>query len=117
MAASESIEFPVRVAHGFAARLRGLMLQRALAPGVLGLLLPRCASVHPIGMRFRLDVAFVTADGTVVDVQHDLGAWRVCVCRAAPMRRVDALEVASGDARRLGLARGRRCRFVSLPGP
>ncbi len=117
MASAEPIEIPVRVARSFAARLRGLMLQRAGAVDAAGLLLPRCASVHTVGMRFRLDVAFVDADGTVLDVHHDLGAWRVCVCRAAAAGRIDALELAAGCAHRLGLAPGCRCRFVSLIEP
>ncbi len=114
MASAESIQVPVRIVRSFSARLRGLMLQRVDSVETAGLLLPSCASVHTVGMRFRLDIAFVSADGAILDVRHDLGAWRVCVCRQASPYRIDALEIAAGSAHRLGLTPGRRCRFVCV---
>lgn len=47
-------------------RLRGLLGTTADAVGVA---LPKCSSIHTFGMRYRLDVAFLDADGRVV------GAW------------------------------------------
>ncbi|HEX4978914.1 MAG TPA: DUF192 domain-containing protein [Acidimicrobiales bacterium] len=55
----------VEVAEGFGARLRGLLGR----DGIDGALLLRPArSVHTIGMRFPIDVAFVDRELTVVDM-------------------------------------------------
>jgi uncharacterized protein len=51
----------VPVARGYRARLLGLAGLRREQAGA-GLLLPRCASVHTFGMRFRLDLVFLDAD-------------------------------------------------------
>jgi uncharacterized protein len=50
-------------------RLLGLAGLRGLPLGT-GLLIPRCRSVHTLGMRFGLDVLFVTLEGETV-VVHD----------------------------------------------
>ena len=47
------------VAESFGARLAGLAWLRALSPG-RALLLPRCRSAHTFGMRFAIDVAFLS---------------------------------------------------------
>lgn len=52
-------------------RLRGLLGRTALDEGE-GLLLVPCRSVHMLGMRFALDVAFVDARGEVLAVYHAL---------------------------------------------
>lgn len=55
----------VDVAEGFGARLRGLLGR----DGIEGALLLRPArSVHSLGMRFALDVAFLDEGGTVIEV-------------------------------------------------
>lgn len=46
-------------------RLRGLLLRPPLRPGE-GLLLAPCRAVHMAGMRYPIDVAFLSADGEVV---------------------------------------------------
>ena len=55
----------VDVAERFGARLKGL-LGRDHVEGAL--LLRPAKSVHSIGMRFSIDVAFLDGDGVVVDV-------------------------------------------------
>jgi uncharacterized membrane protein (UPF0127 family) len=52
----------VPVASGYRARLLGLAGLRRERAGA-GLLLPRCASVHTFGMRFRLDLVFLDSRG------------------------------------------------------
>ena len=81
----------VAVATGFAARLRGLAGLRSLGPGE-GLEIPRCRSVHTLGMRFALDLVWLGADGSVVRVDRGVAPWRVRSCRAAS----SVVEVAAG---------------------
>jgi uncharacterized membrane protein (UPF0127 family) len=55
----------VRVADRWWQRLRGLLGTDRLGEGE-GMLIHPCASVHTLGMRFALDVAFLERDGRVV---------------------------------------------------
>jgi uncharacterized protein len=70
----------VRRADSFGTRLRGLALRRAAAQA---LYLPRCRSVHTIGMRFALDLIWVDADGDTVRIDRAVGPWRTRSCREA----------------------------------
>ena len=68
--------FEVPVAVGFRARLLGLAgLGRDLVGP--GLLIPRCSSVHTVGMRFDLDVVFLDERG-----------WTVAIRTGVPPRRL-----------------------------
>src|SRR6188474_582020 len=72
----------VPVATGWRARLLGLThLDRAQAGA--GLLLPRCASVHTFGMRFRLDLYFLDENGMVVALVPAVPARRLVTRRSA----------------------------------
>jgi len=53
----------LEVASSFAARSRGLLGKSGLEGAML---FPRTRSVHTIGMRFAIDVAFLTSDLRVV---------------------------------------------------
>jgi uncharacterized membrane protein (UPF0127 family) len=83
------------------ARLRGLAGLRELDPDV-GLELPRCRSVHTIGMRFALDLIWLGADGAVVHVDRAVPAWRARSCRHA--RAVVEVAAGRGDAFAAALA-------------
>jgi uncharacterized membrane protein (UPF0127 family) len=106
------IRVPVVRARTPWARLKGLLGAAPLPPGH-GLLLERCRAVHTVGMRRAIDVVFVAADGGVVELRRGLGAGRVAACR----RAASVLELAAGDAARLGLWRGRRVEFVESAPP
>lgn len=93
-------------------RLRGLLGGTPIPPGH-GLLLDPCRAIHTVGMTRPIDVVFVAADGSVLDLRRGLGAGRIATCRRA--RAV--LELAAGDAWRLGLWRGCRIRFVEAGRP
>jgi uncharacterized protein len=90
-----------RLAHGLrlfvartrGARLLGLALLREI-PGGCALLLPRCASVHTIGMRFALDVVFLDPAGRVLRVVPRVVPWRVVACRGA----ASVIEAPAGEA-------------------
>ncbi len=89
------------MADTFWSRFWGLMGRRALRGGQ-GLLIRPCASVHTIGMRFAIDIAFLAADGTVLTVACGVQPMRAVRCRGA--RQV--VELRSGLIRALGLTPG-----------
>jgi uncharacterized membrane protein (UPF0127 family) len=94
-------------------RLIGLAGRRDLG-GPRGLLIPACGSVHTVGMRFELDVAFGALDGIAGDlcvlaVRRAVPPWRFVRHRGRrlPARtRIAALELAAGQAERLGVRAG-----------
>lgn len=57
----------IRIADSFWSRLRGLLGRPQLPLGE-GLLLIPCASVHTFGMRFAIDVVFISDLGMVLKV-------------------------------------------------
>ena len=92
-------ELTVLVAEAFGKRLLGLAGLRAVPPGT-ALLMPHCRSVHTFGMRFELDVLFVTVDHgslCVHDRRPRVGPCRIVrASRAARARPgLAALEVPS----------------------
>jgi uncharacterized protein len=72
----------VHVAAGPFARLRGLAALEDL-PGEHGLLLPRTRSVHTFGMRFALDLVWLTKDGAVLAIEGSIGPRRHAMARSA----------------------------------
>jgi hypothetical protein len=90
----------VAVASSPRARLLGLAGLESVPLGV-GLLLPRCRSVHTLGMRIALDVLFLDAEGEVVATREAVGPGRLASCRRAR----HALETAAGQAHRFTSAR------------
>jgi len=82
----------VRVARGPRARFLGLAhLDREQAGS--GLLIPRCSSVHTLGMRFPLDLYFLGEPGEVVTVRRGVPARRLAFCgRARAVLELPASE-------------------------
>jgi uncharacterized protein len=66
----------VHVARSCRARLLGLALLPTIPPD-RALLIPRCRSVHTLGMRFPLDVVFLDAEGRPIEVVRSLLPGRV----------------------------------------
>ncbi|HEX5592750.1 MAG TPA: DUF192 domain-containing protein [Solirubrobacterales bacterium] len=73
-------DFPV--AKTYRSRLLGLSWRERSRAG-LGLLIPRCASVHTFGMCFELDVYFLDRDGRVLSVRRRVPPRRFLWCRGA----------------------------------
>jgi uncharacterized membrane protein (UPF0127 family) len=72
----------VPVAIGFRARLLGLGgLDRDEAGA--GLLIPRCSSVHTVGMRFALDLVFLDGEGRPLAVRRRVPPRRFASYRGA----------------------------------
>jgi uncharacterized membrane protein (UPF0127 family) len=89
------------VADSFGLRLRGLLGRPALAGGQ-GLLLRPCGSIHTWFMRVAIDAVFLDRDLRVVHTAVEVRPWRMA--RARHARAV--LELAAGEAARLGIAVG-----------
>jgi len=79
---AEVLGFDVPVATSRLSRLLGLALLSRERAGV-GLLIPRCRSVHTFGMRFPLDVIFLDSDGRVVDLRRAVPPGRLLRCPGA----------------------------------
>ena len=73
-------------------RAIGLLGRDALGAGE-GLLLKPCGSVHTLGMRLSIDVAFLDDDGCVVSTRPSLTPGRVAVGGSAARA---ALELEAG---------------------
>jgi uncharacterized protein len=98
------------VADTMLARMRGL-LGRSHLPRGEGILLRPCPSVQTLFMRFPIDVVFLDRDGVVLKVVENLRPWR-----SAGGRRAHAtLELAAGEAARVGIAVGDRLTAESPP--
>lgn len=82
-------------------RMRGLLGRSGLAQGE-GLLLQPAASIHTLFMRFPIDAVFLDGDRRVLRVASGLRPWRA----AAAKRAHAVLELAAGEAARVGLAPG-----------
>lgn len=72
----------IRVADSFFTRLVGLLATKSLKPGE-GLMIKPCASIHTFGMRYPIDVVFVDASHTVVEIAADLMPGCLAVSRDA----------------------------------
>jgi uncharacterized membrane protein (UPF0127 family) len=97
----------VRTAQTFLSRLVGLLGTAAIAEGE-GLWIVPCRSVHTLGMRYPIDVAFLDARGVVVGTLEGLPPNRIGrVFRDAR----GALELRAGTLAATGTAPGDRLEF------
>ena len=84
-------------------RRHGLLGFSSLAPDQ-GLLLPGVRMIHTFFMRMSLDVAFLSPDGTILDLHPRLPPWRIAFCRHPG--RASTLETAPGAFQRWNLQLG-----------
>lgn len=82
----------VRMACSFRARCMGLLRQTNI-PEHGGLLLVPGRSVHTLGMRFSIDVVFLSRQMRVLGLAERVPPWRVVI---APRGTARALELAAG---------------------
>lgn len=95
----QGVHLSVHRTNGFA-RLRGLIARRPM-PAASALLIPNCGSVHGVGMVRRIDLVFLDRCGRIVLVRR-LNPFSFASCTEAS----HVLELAAGEATRLGLRRG-----------
>lgn len=69
----------LRVADRWHQRARGLLGVRRLDDPA-GLWITPCNSVHMLGMRIALDIAFVDASGRILKLVPRLAPWRFAAC-------------------------------------
>ena len=87
-------------------RMRGLLGRGGLAQGE-GLLLQPAGSIHTFFMRFPIDAVFLDRERRVVRIASDVRPWRT----AAAKRSRAVLELAAGEAARVGLQPGHLLRL------
>lgn len=101
------------LADSFGLRFLGLM--RVSAGEVEPLLFPRCRSLHMYWMKTPIDLVWLDLDldaglasvlGVVEGLPRRKGATAPKAADSAQKRRIAALELAPGEAARLGLAEG-----------
>lgn len=91
----------IRLADGFFGRLAGLLFSSPLQPGQ-GLLLVPCNAVHTAFMTCPIDIVFIDRAGRIEKIVPRLVPWRAAACAGAHQ----TLELAAGEAARLGLSAG-----------
>ena len=82
-------------------RMRGLLGRRSLAADE-GMLLRPERAIHTAFMRFPIDALFLDRDMEVLEIASNLRPWRAASSRGA----YAILELAAGEAQRLGIRAG-----------
>jgi uncharacterized membrane protein (UPF0127 family) len=94
------------VADTVIARARGLLGRKNLPSGA-GLLIRPGFSIHTLFMRFPIDAVFLDGERRVVRIAADVRPWRT----AAARRSRAVLELAAGEAARVGIEPGHLLRL------
>jgi uncharacterized membrane protein (UPF0127 family) len=97
-----------QIADGPVTRARGLLGRSGLDRGE-GILLQPTFSIHTFFMRFAIDVVFLDRNGFVVAIVERLRPWRA----ATRLRARAVLELAAGEADRVGIRVGERLETVT----
>ena len=83
------------------ARRTGLLKHSKLEPGE-GLWIVPCEAVHTFGMKFPIDVLFLSKKRKVLKIREDMGLRRIAIC----WRAHSVLELPAGRAAATGTAVG-----------
>lgn len=94
-------------------RARGL-LGRPLPVAGTGLIISPCGSVHTLGMRYAIDVVFLSKYWQVLHIAPAVKPWRMTAWRRDAAH---VLELAPGEATRIGLAPGMELRWAEAERP
>ncbi|MBP5509661.1 MAG: DUF192 domain-containing protein [Kiritimatiellae bacterium] len=95
-------------AERFFARLRGLLGRKTL-PDNHVLRIRHCNAVHTVGMKFNLDLIFLSADGRVIRVCRNIPPGRLFV--GGGLRAKEVLEAAAGRVDLAAVPPGTRLTF------
>ena len=96
------IAHEVRIAYSLAGRLLALSRERSL-PTRAGLLLSPARGIHTLGMRFAVDVVFLSRQMRVLGLAARVRPWRVLW---GPRGTGRVLELAAGQIAATGLKAG-----------
>ena len=99
----QAIASTVTTAFDSASRRQGLLGRSALADGEALIIAPSGA-VHTFGMRFAIDLLFVSRDGSVVKVHERVQPRRLSLC----WRAFGVVELAAGRVGATGVRVGDR---------
>ena len=100
--------------------MQGLMFRESLAPSTGMVFLfdtPEPRSFWMKNCHFALDMVFTRKDGTVVDVLENVPPCEADPCPTYPSAGPadTVVEVTAGEAKRHGIVRGSRLRYLSVP--
>ena len=103
----QEIAQDIRMADTFIKRLKGLLFEKALDEEQ-GLLITPCNQVHTLGMKFPIDLVYLTNEGEVIHTQSAVapGAVGPCIRRCGRV-----LELKEGTVRKKRIAMGQRIAF------
>ncbi len=101
----------VRHARHWHQRLFGLLVLPRLQPGQ-GLLIEPCASVHTLGMRYPLDLLFLSSSNQVLGWRENVAPWRAASQRGAR----STLELPTGSIAQLAPRTGETLQWIAVPG-
>ena len=95
----------VLLANNFWTRGKGLLGRKGLDENE-GILLVPGTSIHMFGMKFAIDVIFLTKDYLVTDFIENIGPGKAHVARNNAGKPHSALEVAAGTIQKCGVQVG-----------
>jgi len=98
----------VTIAYSLLARMKGLLGRKGLEPGE-SLWIKPCNSIHTIGMRFPIDVAFLDSSNTVVKIKNGLPSNRVT---GIYFRASSVIECPAGTLKKTNTQIGDRIEIV-----
>jgi len=91
-------------------RKRGLLGREALNP-TAGIYLTPCEWIHTFGMKFPIDVAFISPKGRILAIHHGLKPYRLS---RIVLSAEGALELAAGRLRATGTQIGDQIQFLEM---
>lgn len=94
-----------QLADSFWTRGRGLLGRQGLDPEE-GILLVPGSSIHMFGMKFAIDVIYLTREDVVTDFVENIGPGKAHVAKNGAGKPYAALEVAAGTVARTGVRIG-----------
>jgi uncharacterized membrane protein (UPF0127 family) len=89
------------IADTSATRRTGLLKHTELEPGE-GLWIVPCESVHTVGLKFPIDVLFLSKKRKVLKVRAAMGRWKMALC----LRAHSVLELPAGMSAETGTVKG-----------
>jgi uncharacterized membrane protein (UPF0127 family) len=94
-----------RIASNIFTRVRGLLGRKSLDENE-GLLIVPCPSIHMFGMKFSLDVVFLTREHIVTDFIENIAPGKYYVAKSSHGKAHSALELPVGTIERTSTQRG-----------
>ena len=97
------------IADNILTRVRGLLGRDGLAEDE-GLLIVPCPSIHMFGMKFSLDVVFISKENVVVDFVENIAPGKHYVAKKTHGKAHSALELSVGTIARHNIEIGQTLR-------